>query len=338
MSVKTLANDTRRDARTDLRSGLALALISASSFALSGPIARSLLDTGWSAGAAVTVRITIAALVLAPLAIGGMSGRLRELTRPATLGVMAAYGAVAVALPQLCYFYAVETLQVGVALLIEYLAPVVVVGWMWLRHGQQPTWRTLVGAAVAAAGLALVLQVFAGVSLNAVGVAWALGATVGAAGYFIMSGSMQTPVPPVTLASGGLASAAVGLALLGAVGVLPMSASTADVTLGGQQLPWWVTVLTLGVVTASISYVTGIAAARRLGSRLASFVALFEVVAAIGFAWLLLGQVPSATQLLGGALILAGVIVVKLGEPAVADEACVDQLPVTAGETSERTA
>ncbi|GAB19523.1 hypothetical protein GOEFS_091_00150 [Gordonia effusa NBRC 100432] len=322
--MESLADDT---ARSRVRTGLVFALISASSFGLSGPIARALLDTGWSASAAVTIRIAIAALVLAPVAIGHMTGRLRELLRRSTLGAMAAYGAIAVALPQLCYFYAVETLQVGVALLIEYLAPVVVVGWMWVRHGQRPTWRTLVGALVAAAGLALVLQIFGGVRLDAVGVAWALGATIGAAGYFIMSGSMRTTVPAVTLAGGGLITAAIGLSLLGVVGVLPMSSSTANVTLGGHQLPWWAALLVLGVITAAVAYVTGIAAARRLGSRLASFVALAEVVAAIVFAWLLLGQVPTLVQLLGGALILAGVVIVKLGEPSVSDEVVPDPLP-----------
>jgi drug/metabolite transporter (DMT)-like permease len=68
------------------------------------------------------------------------------------------------------------------------------------------------------------------------------------------------------------------------------------------------------VVTAAVAYATGIAASRRLGSRLASFVALLEVVAAVGFAWLLLEELPSALQLVGGALILAGVVTVKSGE------------------------
>lgn len=324
MTMTSLTNDTIGR----MRAGLIFAMISASSFGLSGPIARSLLDAGWSAGAAVTVRIAISALILAPMCLVGMRGRMHELLRPTTLGVIAAYGALAVALPQLCYFYAVGSLQVGVALLIEYLAPVVVVGWMWLRHGQRPTWRTCVGTIVAAAGLALVLQIFGGVRLDAVGVAWALGATVGAASYFIMSGSMKISIPAVTLAGGGLAAGAIGLALLGAVGVLPMTASTEAVTLAGGQVPWWAAVLSLGVITAAVSYVTGIAAARRLGSRLASFVALSEVIAAIVFAWLLLGEIPTVVQLLGGALILAGVIVVKLGEPAVADEVVADPLPM----------
>ena len=69
------------------------------------------------------------------------------------------------------------------------------------------------------------------------------------------------------------------------------------------------------MVTAALAYGTGIAAARRLGSRLASFVALTEVLVALVAAWLLLGEVPHWIQVAGGVLILAGVVSVRLGEP-----------------------
>ena len=102
--------------------------------------------------------------------------------------------------------------------------------------------------------------------------------------------------------------------MLGVVGVLPMRATTASPTYAGEAVAWWLPFVGLGVVTAAIAYTTGIAASRRLGSRLASFVALLEVVAAVIFAWLLLDQLPGALQLVGGAFIVAGVVVVKLGE------------------------
>ena len=76
----------------------------------------------------------------------------------------------------------------------------------------------------------------------------------------------------------------------------------------------------LAVVTAALSYVTGVAAGRLLGSRLASFVALTEVVAGVLWAWLLLGELPRPVQLAGGLLILAGVVGVKLGERTVRTE------------------
>ncbi len=297
-----------------LTGGLIFALISATSFGLSGTMARGLLDAGWSAGAAVTVRVAVAGLALLPLAFWSLRGRLGVLRDRRVLGELAVYGLVAVAIPQLCYFYAVLTLQVAVALLIEYTAPVAVVVWMWLRHGQRPTWLTVCGAVIAALGLALVLQVFGGVTLDAVGVAWALGAMAGAAGYFLLSAHSAPGLPGIALAAGGLLAAAAGLGAVGAVGLLPMSATTGDVLLAGAQLPWWAAAGILALVTAALAYVTGIAATRRLGARLASFVALLEVVAAVLFAWALIGEVPAPVQFLGGALILVGVVAVKLGE------------------------
>lgn len=89
-------------------------------------------------------------------------------------------------------------------------------------------------------------------------------------------------------------------------------------------------VLALGFITAALSYVTGIAAVRRLAPRLASFVALTEVLAAIVAAWLLLDQVPDRVQLVGGALVVAGVIVVKMGERP-ADETEIATRPSRSG-------
>jgi drug/metabolite transporter (DMT)-like permease len=111
---------------------------------------------------------------------------------------------------------------------------------------------------------------------------------------------------------------AVALALAGVTGLVALSASTTDPTYRGTSVPWWLPVLALGVVTAAVAYVAGIEAARRLGPRLASFVALLEVLFGVVFAWLLLGQLPHLVQLLGGVLVLAGVVLVKLGEPRAA--------------------
>jgi drug/metabolite transporter (DMT)-like permease len=86
------------------------------------------------------------------------------------------------------------------------------------------------------------------------------------------------------------------------------------VTLLNAQVSWLVPVLGLGVVAAAIAYVTGIAAARRLGPKLGSFVAIAEVLFAAGFAWVLLHQVPTGMQFAGGLLILAGVVAVRLDE------------------------
>lgn len=313
--MTTIAHDTAVLPQSRLGSGLAFAGLSAMSFGLSGALARGLLDAGWSAGAAVTLRIAVAALALAIPAVIVLRGRWHLVRSNASM--LTIYGAVAVAGCQLCYFNAVNHMQVGVALLIEYTAPVAVVCWLWLRHGHAPGRLTIVGAAVAAVGLVLVLDLVSGADLSLPGVLWSLGAMAGAATYFVLSADEDNGMPPLVLAAGGLVVGAVLLAVAGLVGVVPMVATTAPVSYGAVSMPWQVPVLGLGLVTAALAYTTGIAAGRRLGSRLASFVALFEVVAALVFAWLLLDELPRSIQLLGGLFILVGVIVVKLGEKAM---------------------
>ncbi|MET0199405.1 EamA family transporter [Rhodococcus sp. 15-649-1-2] len=296
-----------------LASGLGLAVVSSAAFGLSGPLAKSLLDAGWTAGSAVTARIMIAAAVLLVPGMFALRGRWALLSK--NLRTILAYGVFAVAGCQLAFFNAVNYMPVGVALLIEFTSPVAVIGWMWLRRGQRPTLVTVGGAAVAAVGLFLVLDLVSGASLDPLGVLWALAAMAGAAVYWIMSADEGNGLPPLTLAAAGLLCGGTILLVAGALGVVPFAASTDDVVLAGATMPWWGSVLGLGIVTAALAYVCGIAAIRRLGSRLASFVGLTEVVSALLFAWLLLGETPRLVQISGGVLILIGVIVVKLGEP-----------------------
>ncbi|GIG53579.1 EamA family transporter [Demequina activiva] len=304
---------TRTPATSRLTSGLIFAMVSAASFGMSGALARGLLDAGWTAGAATIARVAIAAAVLAVPGALALRGRWHLLRRG--VGVIVAYGVFAVAGAQLCYFIAVGYLDVSVALLIEYTAPVAVVLWMWLRHGNRPTRLTVAGAFIAAAGLVLLLDVLGGgAGINLVGVLWALAAMVGASVYFVIGGDESNGLPGLTLAAGGLLVALVVLGLAAAAGVLPIAWSTDTVQFVPFAAPWWAVALVLGVVTAAAAYVTGIAATRRLGARLASFVALTEVMMATLFAWVLLGQVPLAVQVGGALLVVAGVVVVKLGE------------------------
>jgi len=295
------------------RAGFGFAVLAAASFGLSGALASSLLDAGWSPAALVLCRILVGALVLTGPAVVALRGRWHLLRANAPL--LVAYGLVAVAGCQLAYFSAVDRLPVAVALLIEYTAPVAVIGWLWARHGQRPTRLTLLGAAVAGGGLMLVLDVMNAGSVDGLGVVWGLLAMAGCAFFFIVSASDDDVLPPIVLAAGGLVVGAVGLAAAAALGLVTLTASADDATYRGTSVPWWLPVLALGVVTAALAYVAGILAARGLGARMASFAALLEVLFAVVFAWLLLGQLPRTVQLLGGVFVLAGVVLVKLGEP-----------------------
>lgn len=306
---------------------IGMALLSAALFATSGPFGKALLDAGWSPGAAVTVRITTAGLLLLVPSVVALRGRW-DLLR-ANAGTVALYGVLAVAGCQLFYFNAVRTLSVGVALLLEYLGLVFVVGWNWYRDRRPPSRRTLVGVALAVAGLVLVLDVVGDASVDLVGALWGIGAAVGLAAFFVLSANDSSGLPPITMAGGGMLVGAVVLALAAATGILPFEWARDDVVLAGSTQPWWVPVAGISVLAGACSYATGIAAARRLGSKLAAFVGLTEVLFAVALSWLLLDQTLAPVQLAGGVLILAGVAAVRADtdedeEPSVGAEALPD--------------
>ncbi|MER7330935.1 MULTISPECIES: EamA family transporter [unclassified Micromonospora] len=292
--------------------GLGLALLSAVTFATSGTFARSLIDAGWSAEAAVAARVGIAALVVAVPAALSLRGKWDVLWR--NLAAIGVFGLLGVATAQVCFFNAVRYLPVGVALLLEYLGIILVVGWMWLVHGHRPRRLTVAGSAAAMAGLFFVLDLTGATRLDPVGVLWGLGAAVGLAGYFVLAGRADAGLPSVAMASGGMAVGAVVLLLLGAVGALPLRATFGEVTFAGQRTSWLLPIAGLSLVAAVVAYLAGIAGTRILGARLSSFVGLTEVMFAVLIAWLVLGELPTVVQLFGGALIVAGVALVRVDE------------------------
>ncbi|HEY7265722.1 MAG TPA: DMT family transporter [Trebonia sp.] len=293
--------------------GLAFGLLSAAAFGTSGTFGSALIDAGWSPAGAVLARVSVAALVLTGPALVQLRGRWALLRRWGWHTV--AYGFFGVAACQLGYFNAISRMPVGIALLLEYMGILLVVGWLWARHGQRPRRLTVVGSAAALGGLALMLDLSGAGGVSPVGVLWALLAAVSMAVYFILSAKAgEDPLPPVVMTWGGMVVGALALAASGVTGLAPLTFSTADVTLLRHQVSWLVPVLGLSLVAAAFAYVTGIGAARRLGAKLGSFVAMAEILFATAFAWVLLRQVPTTMQFAGGALILLGVVLVRLDE------------------------
>ena len=295
--------------------GILVALLSAAAFATSGPFAKSLMDAGWTPGSVVFLRIAGAALLLLVPALRALDGRWHLLR--SGWSQIVAYGVVAVAVPQLAFFYAVQHLSVGVALLLEYLGLVLVVAWQCLVARSLPRVPTLIGIVLAVIGLALVLDLplfgqSGDVQVSGIGVMWGLIAAMGLASFFLLSGHVaKEQLPPLVLAGGGLVVGGLSFAVLGVTGLLPMTFSTRAVELAGATLPWWVAVVELAAIAAATAYVAGIVATRVLGAKLASFVGLSEVMFAVLFAWVLLGELPRPVQLVGGLFILAGVITVR---------------------------
>ncbi|PKW27460.1 EamA family transporter [Phycicoccus duodecadis] len=304
-----MVDTMRRHAGT----GVAALVLSSAAFGTSGPFAKALIEAGWSPGAVVLLRIAGAAALLLPWVLWSQRHALRALVRELPLAT--GYGCLAVAAAQLGYFQAVERLTVGVALLIEYLGIVLVVLVMWALTRRRPHRLTGVGILLAVLGLALVLDITGQTTPDLVGVAWGLVAATGLAGHYVLA-ARETTLSPITFVALGLTAGGVVLALLGATGVIPMHVGGSQVAVGSGRVPAWVALVELVVVAAAVAYVLGVLGARHLGSTLASFVGLTEVMFAVLVAWLVLGELPGPLQLVGGLVILAGIVTVRLGERA----------------------
>ena len=295
--------------------GIVMAVASALAFSSSGPLVKPLLEAGWSLSAALIVRMGLAGLILSP-ALVRVVRRERSFLRRHWVSLLA-FGLIPVAGCQLLFFSAMQRMPVAVALLIQYLAPVFLVGFVWLRTRRAPSRLVMAGSVVAIAGLVLVVDV-SGAAFDLLGTILALGAAVCVCVYFVMSERTGDDLPPLALASGGLLIGALFMAALAVTGILPFQAPDVTVVFRGVELAGWVPLLWVGAVGTTVGYALGVMAVPRTGSRLASFIGLSEVLFALLFAWLLLNEAPAPVQFLGGALILAGVVLVRVdaGTPA----------------------
>jgi drug/metabolite transporter (DMT)-like permease len=303
--------------------GVLLGLAASLAFATSGTFVRPLFDAGWSPGAAVLWRVTCAAVLLLPVGLWVMRGRLRVVL--AEWRIIVAFGALAVATAQLMYFAAVSRMSVSIALLIEYMAPVLLVLLAWVRTRHTPSRLVISGTLASVLGLLCVLDL-TGARPDALGVVFGFGAMIGAAAYFVL-GARSTQLHPLALPAFGLPVGGVVLGLATLVGALPYSAPLVDVRVMGATVPWWVPLGVVVLAATALAYALGVAGIGLMGERLSSFVSLSEVLFAALIAAVVLGEIPSPIQVIGGALIVAGVVLIRFasgsspaGLPTLPDE------------------
>lgn len=294
--------------------GLGLALASALTFGGAGPAAKPLIEAGLDPLHVVWLRVAGAALVMLPFAV-----RHRTLVRhrPALL---AGFGLLAVAGAQACYFAALSRIPVGVALLIEYLAPALVLGWVRFVQRRPVSRAAALGVVLAAGGLACVVEVWAGLSLDALGLLLALGAACCQVGYFVLSdqgteAGGQAPNPLGVIAYGLLVGAAV-LTVLARPWGMDWSVLAGSADMNGTAVPAFVLLGWIVLVATVVAYITGVLSVRRLSPQVAGVVACLEAVVATVLAWVLLGEHLSAPQIVGGAVVLLGAFIAQSSTPA----------------------
>ncbi|PRX92274.1 EamA family transporter [Allonocardiopsis opalescens] len=292
---------------TPRTAGLGYAIASAIAFGGSGPFARPLIDAGLHPLHVTWLRLAGAALLLLPVAIAHR-GALR--TRP---GLLIAYGVFPMAGVQAFYFAAIARVPVGVALLIEFLGPVFVLAWIRLvRRRRVPRTATL-GVILAVTGLACVVEVWAGLRFDALGLLLALGAAGCQAAYFLLSDTHddRPPVAPLAVIAYGTLVATAVVTLIARPWTIPVSVLAQPVPVGGLTLPGWTAVAWIVAVCTVLAYITGVAAVRRLSAPVAGAVACLEAVVATALAWVLLGEHLTWPQILGGLIILTGAFIAQ---------------------------
>ena len=299
-------------ARTSPRGlGLLVGLAASAAFATSGPFVKPLLESGWSPGGAIIVRLSIGAVLLAIptlLALRRSGDGWRTVAE--NWRWIIAFGLMGVAAPSTLYFLAVERLPVAVALLVEYTGPLLLIGWTWLRTRQMPRPGVLVGASLAMFGLVAVLDLAGSLQLDTVGLMFAAGSAIGNASYFALS-ARPLSIPPVAMAGIGMVVGAVVVIIIGITGILTVRMPFGEVTLLESQVPTWVPLLIVGAVPTAVAYGVSVISVRMLGERVASFVGLSEVIFAVLLAWFLLGESPTLMQSIGAIGVVTGVAIVR---------------------------
>jgi drug/metabolite transporter (DMT)-like permease len=278
--------------------------------------AKPLIEAGLDPLHVVWLRVTGAALVMLPVA-----WRHRDLVRSRPV-LLLGFGLLAVAGVQACYFAAISRIPVGVALLVEYLAPALVLGWVRFVQRRPVTRAAAVGVVLAVGGLACVVEVWSGLSFDAVGLLLALGAACCQVGYFVLSdqGSQDSaagaePPHPVGVIAYGLLIGAVVLTVIARPWGMDWSLLGGSAVMNGTDVPAWLLLVWIVLLATVIAYVTGVISVRLLSPAVAGVVACLEAVIATVLAWVLLGEHLSAPQLIGGSLVLIGAFIAQSSTP-----------------------
>lgn len=303
-----------RAATTRTAVGVLAVVVASLLFAVNGTVSKLAMQAGLTPTRLVELRSLGAALVLvAALLVTARSrpGPARGLPRGRELLGLAVLGVVGMAMVQWLYFVAISRLPVGLALLIEYTAPLLVA--LWARFVLREEVRARVWWALAAclSGLTLVAQVGDGIRLDLLGLLAAAGAAVALATYYLMGARVVRDRDPLSAQTWSMVFAAAFWVVLQPLWTFRAEVLTDDVALpgalAGAELPLWVLLAYVVVLGTVVPYVLVLAGVVRLGAARTGVLGMLEPVAASAAAWWVLSESMTWVQLVGGAVVLAGI-------------------------------
>lgn len=292
--------------------GLGLALVSACAFGGSGVAAKPLIDLGLDPLQVVWMRVAGAALVLLPVAL-----RSRALPRQRP-GLVAGFGLLAIVGCQALYFVAIARIPVGIAILVEYLGPALLLGWIRFVQRRPVTRAAALGVVLATAGMTCVVEVWSGLAFDALGLLYAFGAACCQVAYFVLAdggGPGRTdgaaaPEPESVIAH-GLVVGALVLTAVSHPWTMRWHTLGHQAALGDREVPAVLLVGWIVLVSTVVAYLTGVTAVRSLSPQVAAVVGGMEAVIATVLAWILLAEHLGFWQVAGGALVVAGALVAQ---------------------------
>jgi drug/metabolite transporter (DMT)-like permease len=291
--------------------GVVMVVGAAAIFALNGTVSKLLMQGGFSAPQLTTFRATGAFLGLLLVTIA--TGPRRLLIRPRELPLLIAFGLVGFFLVPMLYFVAISRLPVGIGLLFEFTAPAFVALWVRFGQRQQVRRRLWVGLGLCLVGLIAVAQIWTGkLSLDTVGIAAGLTSAVLLAGYYVIGAKSVSNRDPLSLTCWAFGVSAVAGAI-----VRPWWNFPGGLLAGSSDgVSMWLLAIYLLIFGTILPYLLISASMRHLPPTSVSIIGMTELVLASVFAWILLGEVLSAAQILGGLVLIAGVILAETARAA----------------------
>ena len=320
------ATDPVRSRSSTPLGGVVAALAASLLFAVNGTVSKTVLESGLSSLRLVELRSLGAALCLMAAVAVLRPQALR--VAPRELAFLTVAGVVGIGLVQWLYFVAIGRLPVGIALLLEYLAPVLVVVWVRFVRGEQVRRRLWAALALSVSGLVVVGEVWQGLRLDGLGVLAGLGAAVSLAAYYLTSERGLGRRDPLSLAAWTFTAAAVFWSVLQPWWTFPWGDLAREVAVPGPLpeavVPAWVLVGWVVVLGTVVPYGLILLALGSLGSARTGLLGMAEPVLAGAVAWVVLGEALSGVQLVGAVVVLTGIL---LAETARQSHPQVDPVP-----------
>jgi drug/metabolite transporter (DMT)-like permease len=291
--------------------GYGFYLLAATLFALNGTVSKVILEHGIPWYRLSELRVTLAFLIL--LVYVAITNRPALRLRRKEILPIVLYGTLGIAMTQSLYLVALQRMPIGIALLIEFTAPIMVALWFKFVL-KEPVRNRVFGALVLAMiGLGMVAQVWAGLTLDAIGVVAGFIAAVALAFYFLQGEKLVAERDPISLVMYGFGAAAVMWAIVCPWWSFPWDQLAFSTPFGGAgpTLPAWAYVAYMVVLGTVVPFALVLASLTHIRASQASVAGMTEPVIASAIAWVVLGEVLTPVQVVGGIVVLVGIVLAE---------------------------